>query len=1369
MQLLILFLLSISGVVAQPEVGRAQGAITDPSACYAVADNGGDPDPDVLVRINRLTGTGVAVVGSTGTFKIEAMAIKPGGTIIYAMDGDQLGALDINSGLFTPIGTPLGIVQGSLGPISIQDVDGLTYDPFLNVLYAAVARRTGFDLLIKLDPATGAIIPFSAGVEYRVLTVTGSPNNYQDFDDLAVDPITGLMYGISNNGGPGELVQVDVATGVSAHIGDFADNDVEGLSFFNDGQLYASNGVPNDPNNNNLYLVDKNTGAISVVGSLIINDNDDFEALGCLTAATYLAVEKTTNGVDADLPTGPAIIVNAKVNWGYTIRNTGVITINNITLVDDKLPNNAISCPAFPQPNNGLAPGEQVICTASGAATPGQYVNTATVTGNAIPAVGVSIPVSDTDTSHYLGVQPDLVITKNDGGITATPGSAVIYTLVYSNVGGIEATGVELTEVVPANTVFHPDSSSLGWSCTPNNQAGSVCSFPLGQLNANQRGSVDFAVTLAASWPLGVTQVENEVAIGDDESHGAEANPNDNLAREVTPVLASALLEADKVAQWADSGSNGQIDAGEIITYTIVVRNIGNQQANNVPVVDNPDPNSTLVVGSVTIQGGTGTISVGNNPNDTTISALIDTIPGNGGQVSIRYRVTINNPLPQGVNRIINQALVTNTIPLSTTVPAVAVYDLSVSKSDSGATSQPGGTLIYTLAYTNTGQRTATGVFLREVVPANSIFNANASQPTNWSCANGSPAGTVCTTTIGTLNVNAKGGARFAVTINNPVPAGVNQIDNLVRIADDGLNGDDPTPGNNQATEVTPLNAVPELAITKDDGSVTTQPGQVVVYNLGYSNSGSQNATGVVITDVVPANTTFAPASSTSGWLCTPDNIAGSSCKLSIGSVAGGTSGSVKFAVTVANVLPANVLRIDNTAQIGDDGRNGPEVNTANNRAADNTPVNASPDLLLEKDDGGSGTAPGGTVVYTLSYQNVGNRGTTGVVITDVVPLHSTFNATASQPTSWSCAANSPAGTLCTTTIGTLAVGSSGSVKFAITVNNPVPAGVTAISNRAGIRDDGRNGLDGHPEDNFAADDTPLNAKPDLTLTKSDGGLTTRPGQVVTYTLAYSNVGDVGATGLVINEVVPANTTFNAAASAPALWSCANGSPAGTSCTFSFSGLVAGGSGAVRFAVTVNRPLAAGVTQISNQAQISDDGSNGADPTPANNQATDTTPLFPAPLLTITKVAQATQVRPGDPLTYTLSYANSGDQDATGVVVREILPDWTDFNAGASTPGWTCTLDNQLGKTVCNFAVGTLKAGQAGALKLVFVVFLREQLPAEVTEIANQAQILDDGANGQPPGGPPTASVQTPVQRPTDLNEGAEPTAQRLFFPYLKR
>jgi len=1218
----------------------AQVNPNDPTFCYTVADNGGVQDPDVLIRIDRSTGMSTAVIGATGTLNVEAMAFVPGGATLYVVETNQLGTLTISTGAFTPIGTPLGIGNGAIGLQLITNIDGLTYHSTENLLYATVRRIGGLDLLIRIDPATGALVPFAPGIDYVVITVTGSPNNYVGIDDLSFDPVTDRLYAISSRADENELVTINPTTGVATYIANFSLRDeVEGLSFFNDGELYASSGGKLGSASNRLYRVDKTNGVLTDLGSISIGGNTDFESIGCLTAAAFLAVEKQTNGIDADLPTGPHIIVGDPVVWSYTLRNTGVVTTDQINLTDDRLALGAITCPAFPQPNHGLNPGEAILCTATGVATAGQYTNTATVTGIGYLPTGDAAALQSSDRSHYLGVQPDLVINKDDGGSSTKPGNTLIYTLVYSNAGTIGATGVTITEHVPAYTTFNPAGSSVGWGCTPSNAAGSICTLTLGSVAAGQRSSINFAVTLIDSFPISVNFVTNTATISDDGMNGVDPNLANNQSTATTPVIAAPELEADKIAQWQDIGQIGGIDPGELITYTIVVRNIGNQDVINVPVVDTPDANSTLVVGTVNFTSGAGIVTTGNNLGDSTIAVLITSIPG-GSEVRFVYQATINTPLPIGVDRIINRALVSNTIPLSTTVPAVAKPDLAITKSDGGVSTTAGDAVVYSLSYRNNGTRNATGIVIKEVVPENTAFAAAASAPTVWSCPDGSPAGTLCTTTIGALRTGGSGSVRFAVRVNSPLPAGIEQVENLVRISDDGSNGDDPTPQNNLASDSTPVNAAPDLILSKDDGNATTMPGATVVYTLTYTNDGNQDATGVQITDLIPTYTSFNAAGSTPGWLCTPTQQAGSACTIRIGSLAAGETSSVRFAVQVDNSVPAAVVQIANQAQISDDGRNGVDPAPQSNAAADTTPVIAAPDLIIAKDDNGVAVLPGGLVVYRLDYTNAGNQDATGVILSEVVPTNSTF-VPANSTAGWFCSPNISAGSTCTLVVGAVAVGQNGSANFAVTaLNGPLPAGLDAINNIA---------------------------------------------------------------------------------------------------------------------------------------QIADDGSNGPDPVLENNQATDTTPLDAAPNLIVEKTADTVIARPDDTIKYTLVYTNIGNQDATGVVLREVVPEWTTFTVADSTPGWTCAIDPTTARTVCTFAIGFLQAGATGTLHPIFAVTVVNAVPIEIDQIVNVVLIGDDGTNGAPPTGTHSDTVTTPLIQPTNLEPAQEPglpeaqTRSALFLPLVVR
>ena len=129
---------------------------------------------------------------------------------------------------------------------------------------------------------------------------------------------------------------------------------------------------------------------------------------------------------------------------------------------------------------------------------------------------------------------------------------------------------------------------------------------------------------------------------------------------------------------------------------------------------------------------------------------------------------------------------------------------------------------------------------------------------------------------------------------------------------------------------------------------------------------------------------------------------------------------------------------------------------------------------------------------------------------------------------------------------------------------------------------------------------------PDLGLSIAGGTSTPAPGQTIPYTLNYSNTGGTGSTGVTLTDTLPANTTFNAAASSPG-WTLLSGS------TYQFPvGAVAGsgGSGSVVFAVTVNSPLSPGMYTLTNTAAIADDGANGSDANIANNSFTVASPAF---------------------------------------------------------------------------------------------------------------------------------------------------------------
>src|SRR5207247_103199 len=182
------------------------------------------------------------------------------------------------------------------------------------------------------------------------------------------------------------------------------------------------------------------------------------------------------------------------------------------------------------------------------------------------------------------------------------------------------------------------------------------------------------------------------------------------------------------------------------------------------------------------------------------------------------------------------------------------------------------------------------------------------------------------------------------------------------------------------------------------------------------------------------------------------------------------------------------------------------------NGVDDTTTVTSAPVLAVSATDAPDPVAAGGTITYTLAYSNTGNSGATAVVLSDTVPVNTTFvSATGGGALS--------AGVV-TWSIGALAAGGSGSVTLTVRVNSPLANG-TVITNGTYSIDS----VETAPVSGSAITTTVTSA-PVLPVSATDAPDPVAAGGTITYTLAYANTGNSGATGVILSDAVPANTTF---------------------------------------------------------------------------------------------------------------------------------------------------------------------------------------------------------------------------------------------------
>jgi uncharacterized repeat protein (TIGR01451 family) len=233
------------------------------------------------------------------------------------------------------------------------------------------------------------------------------------------------------------------------------------------------------------------------------------------------------------------------------------------------------------------------------------------------------------------------------------------------------------------------------------------------------------------------------------------------------------------------------------------------------------------------------------------------------------------------------------------------------------------------------------------------------------------------------------------------------------------------------------------------------------------SDAGNRGATGVILTDTLPANTTFVTASD--GGVLT-----GNVVTWNIGSLAAGASVPLLVEVRVNTPVPAGVNSITNTATATRRRHQRPGPTPPTTRASTRHFVPA-PDLSL-KDDGIVSVVAGQTLTYTLTFRNDGNQAATGVTLTDTLPANTSFVS----------ASNGGAlvGNVVTWNIGSVPVGSIITRTVIVQVNDPLPAGVTSITNSATVTMTAT-GADPTPA-NTDTDVDSLASTPDLVVTKTD-------------------------------------------------------------------------------------------------------------------------------------------------------------------------------------------------------------------------------------------------------------------------------------------
>ncbi len=373
--------------------------------------------------------------------------------------------------------------------------------------------------------------------------------------------------------------------------------------------------------------------------------------------------------------------------------------------------------------------------------------------GLAPGALAANLSVSQLSDSTSGWLRSDGTASGNASSDPAPVGAIVVYDVTLSNSDTVAASNVAAIFDLPTGT----RSTQLPAECTAETTTRIVCrfaTFPANgarsfQLKVDTQGvnpgtvETRAAVGSQAGLPASTTPVASLTDA--DPFFAGDSNPSNNRLEQRTTLTAAADLQISM------TGSPGTVIGGGVVTYTVVVRNLGPSTSTNFRVIDTLPNGFTAVANSFSGTGwtfnyGTATATyAGSLANNGTATFRFNTKANvSSGAVTNSARVAATGtPDPRPDN---------DTATVDTLVTTGA--DLTLAMTASPAPAPTDGVVTFTLTASNLGPEPSTGVALTGALPTGFTWLGTQSLAAGWSCTSSTATTYSCTRT-GTMNSGA--------------------------------------------------------------------------------------------------------------------------------------------------------------------------------------------------------------------------------------------------------------------------------------------------------------------------------------------------------------------------------------------------------------------------------------------------------------------------------------------------------------------------------------------------------------------------------------------------------------------------------------
>ncbi|MCZ6692102.1 MAG: hypothetical protein O7H41_21155 [Planctomycetota bacterium] len=485
-------------------------------------------------------------------------------------------------------------------------------------------------------------------------------------------------------------------------------------------------------------------------------------------------------------------------------------------------------------------------------------------------------------------------------GSVVDPGQVITFTITATNVGTSTLTSVTITDVVDDNLdnvvvldggVYDEGSRTAAW--------GPFDLLPGDSVSVSFQATVTPVDIALGDCPNGIQIFNTGVVESPDLPTPAETNTTQHCVNPA-PVLTITKVVNPDVAK-----------PGDTVSYAITVSNTGASPATNTVLTDDPDETYIASISNISnagvYDGNIITWSLGTlNPSDVVV---------------VTYDATLKDASTglflQGNTQVPNTATVDSeeTEPISddalVIVPTAA--NLTIDKSGTPTTTSPGGVVSYSITLGNDGDAPAFNVTLTDdpdetwVASISNISDGGSYDGNliSWNIGTLNPGDTVTRTYDATMQAAGVFPAGSTLVLNTATadsdetdPVQDDQTVTVLADVDLSLTKSSSTSVVTRTVENTGSidsnESVPESSNTTTDMGVISAT--QITYVLSYSNSGNADATGVTISDTLPADTKFVSADNGGVYDANTNTVT-----WSIGTVGVGGNGTVTLVVETTN------------------------------------------------------------------------------------------------------------------------------------------------------------------------------------------------------------------------------------------------------------------------------------------------------------------------------------------------------------------------------------------------------------------------------------------------------------------------------------